>query len=195
MNKTTAGDYDKSLSEHGESPKALLWGNYKIAATRYRELVTDLPLDGKTILDAGCGMGDLLPFIYAKATDFKYLGADTNSGFVEIAKKRYEGHEFVVADPFSENIGRFDVVISSGVLNGNVEDWMEKRKQAITSLFGITNEIFAFNMSGSLKPIPSTPITAFADLQEVFTFCAGLSPKIILRNHYSNRGFTIIMFK
>lgn len=192
---TTAGDYKKSLAEHGESPKALLWASYRIAAIRYKELVTDVPVRGKTILDAGCGMGDLLPFLYAKSTDFRYLGMDTDEGFVEIAKKRYKGHDFKIADPFAEKIGRFDVVISSGVLNGNVDNWMEKRKKAITSLFELTNEVLAFNMAGGLKPIPSTPITAFADLQEVLAFCTTLTSRLIMRNHYTNKGFTIVMFK
>ncbi len=194
-NSTTAGDYDKSLSEHGESPKALLWSSYRIAAVRYKELVIDVPVNGKKILDAGCGMGDLLPFLYAKTSNFEYLGADTNKGFIEIAKKRYMGHEFITADPFTEKIGHFDVVLSSGVLNGNVENWMEKRKKAISSLFELAGEVLAFNMSGGIKPIPSTQITAYADLQKVLDFCTNLTPRVILRSQYSNKGFTIIMFK
>lgn len=194
-NTITAGDYEQSLDKHGESPRALLWASYRVAALRYKEIVADVPVDNKTILDAGCGMGDLLPFLYAKGSGFKYLGVDTNEKFIGIAKKRYHGHDFKTADPFTENIGRFDVVISSGVLNGNVDNWMEKRKKAITSLFEIADEALAFNMAGDLKPIPNTPITAFADLKEVFTFCKSLSPRIVLRNHYTNRGFTIVMFK
>ena len=131
---TTAGDYKKSLAEHGEGPKALLWANYRIAAIRYKELVADIPIEGRSILDAGCGMGDLLPFLYAKSTNFRYLGVDTNNDFIKIAKKHYEGHEFKVADPFTKKIGRFDIVISSGVLNGNVDNWMEKRKKATISV-------------------------------------------------------------
>jgi hypothetical protein len=72
---------------------------------------------------------------------------------------------------------------------------MEKRKKAIASLFEIADEALAFNMSGSVKPIPNTPITAFAGLQEVLAFCTTLTSRVILRSHYSGRGFTIIMFK
>lgn len=192
---TSAGDYKKSLAEHGESPKALLWRNYKIAAVRYKELVTDVPIEGRSILDAGCGMGDLLPFLYAKSTDFRYLGVDINKGFIEIAKKRYEGHEFKVADPINDKIGQYDVVISSGVLSGNVEGWLEKRKKAIANLFGQANEVLAFNMSGGLTNIPNTPLNVFASLEEIQAFCATLTTRLIMRNHYSTKGFTIVMFK
>ena len=69
-------DYEKSLRAYGESPKALLWWDYRSMAIRFRELVRDVPLDGKSVLDAGCGMGDLLPYLYAKSPDFRYLGVD-----------------------------------------------------------------------------------------------------------------------
>lgn len=194
-NTTTAGDYDKGFNEHGESPKSLHWANYRVPAIRFSQLVKDVPVDGKTILDAGCGMGDLLPFLYAKSDNFTYLGADTKTEFIEVAKKRYDGHVFIVADAINDDLGKFDVVIASGILNGNVPGWLEKRKQAITCLFDKTNEVLAFNMSGSVKPIPNTEITAFADLKEIFAFCAELTPKIIVRAHYTKRGFAIIMFK
>ncbi len=192
---TTAGDYDKSLNEYGESPKALLWASYRIAAVRYSELVKDLPVSGKTILDAGCGMGDIIPYLYAKARNFQYMGLDTNKGFIEIAKKRYEGHDFKVADPFADKVGYFDIVLSSGVLNGNVDGWMEKRKEAISRLFDLSKEVLAFNMSGSVNPIASTPITAYADLHEILTYCTRLTPRVILRSQYSTKGFTVLMFK
>jgi SAM-dependent methyltransferase len=188
-------DYEKSLREYGESPKALLWWDYRSMAIRFRELVKDVPLDGKSILDAGCGMGDLLPFLYAKSTSFRYLGADKNKGFIEIAKKRYEGHNFKAADPFKDKIGDFDVVISSGVMNGNHENWLEKRKQMIKTLYANTNQVLSFNMAGGLRPIPNDSLIAYADAQEIFEFCQALSPRVILRAHYLQKDFTVVMFK
>jgi len=195
MDLTTAGDYEDSFGRYGESPKALHWANYRVPAVRFRELVQDLPIEGKRILDAGCGMGDLLPFLYAKSPDFSYLGMDINADFIDIARRRYEGHEFKVGNPFNDDVGKFDIVISSGVLNGNVENWMEKRKKAIKSLFDKSEVALAFNMSGSFKPIPNTPITAFADTLEIVDYCSKLTPKLIVRAHYTGRGFAIIMFR
>lgn len=188
-------DYNKSLAEYGEGPKALLWWDYRSMAIRFRELVKDVPLDGKSVLDAGCGMGDLLPYLYAKSTSFKYLGVDVNKGFIDIANKRYEGHDFKVADPFKNRIGAFDVVLSSGVMNGNYEGWLERRKQMISALFEQTNQVLAFNMAGGLKPIPHDSLIAYADAQDFFEFCKTLSNRVILRTHYLQKDFTVVMFK
>jgi SAM-dependent methyltransferase len=188
-------DYEDSFKRFGPGPKALLWWDYRSMAIRFRELVRDAPIEGKSILDAGCGMGDLLPFLYAKSTDFKYLGVDKSKEFVEIAKQRYEGHEFKLADPFVRRIGIFDVVLSSGVMNGNSENWMEKRKRMISALYDQTGEVLAFNMAGAIKPPGNDSLIAYADAMEVSDFCKTLSQRVILRTHYLKNDFTVVMFK
>lgn len=188
-------DYEQSFKQFGPSPKALLWWDYRSMAIRFRELAKDLPLDGRTILDAGCGMGDLLPYLYAKSTNFNYLGVDKNKGFIEIAKKRYEGHDFKVADPFNKHIGYYDIVISSGVMNGNVDGWLDKRKRMIENLYSHAATALAFNMAGGLSPIPSDRLIAYADAREILDFCSTLSNKVILRTDYLRDDFTIVMFK
>jgi hypothetical protein len=140
-------------------------------------------------------MGDLLPFLYAKSTSFNYLGVDKNAGFIEIAKKRYEGHKFKLGDAFSGSLGNFDVVLSSGVMNGNYEGWLEDRKKMINALFGQTNQVLAFNMAGGLKPMPNDSLIAYANAQEIFEFCKTLSSRVILRTHYLQKDFAIVMFK
>lgn len=188
-------DYEQSLKEYGEGPKALLWWDYRSMAIRFRELIKGVPLDGRSVLDAGCGMGDLLPYLYAKSTSFRYLGVDINRGFIEIAKKRYEGHNFKVADPFKHRVGDFDVVLSSGVMNGNYDGWLERRKKMIKSLWAQTNQVLAFNMAGGLKPIPNDSLIAYADAEVMSDFCKTLSDKVILNTDYLQKDFTIVMFK
>ena len=188
-------DYDKALKQYGPGPKALLWWDYRSMAIRFRELVKDVPVQGKTILDAGCGLGDLLPYLYAKAADFNYLGLDTNKEFIEHAKRHYEGHLFEVGDPFNKQIGLFDVIISSGVMNGNAPGWLAKRKRMIENLWNQTGEVLAFNMAGGLKPIPPDPLIAYANPVEILEFCQGLSSRVILKTDYLQKDFTIVMFK
>jgi len=189
-------DYHKKFNEHGESPKALQWQNYKSSAERYRELVADLDIRGKSVLDAGCGMGDILPYIYANAPDFEYLGVDIIEDFIEIARKRYLGHEFRVLDALKEEFGqKFDIVLSCGILNSNIDNWLEERQQRIQKLYSLANEAFAFNMAGSFQPKPGGKRVAEADTKEIINFCAGLTSKVILKTHYHPKDFTIVMFK
>jgi trans-aconitate methyltransferase len=188
-------DYDKSLAQYGPGPKALLWWDYRSMALRFRELIKDVPIEGKSILDAGCGMGDLLPFLYAKSANFRYLGIDRKKEFIKIARQRYIGHEFKIGDPFNERVGLYDVVLSSGVMNGNVQDWLGKRKKMIANLFDQTGEVLAFNMAGGLKPIPHDSLIAYADARKILEFCKTLSPRACLNTGYSAKDFTIVIPK
>jgi len=62
--------YKRGFEKHGESPKALHWVNYASQARRFKHLVAGLDFENKTMLDAGCGMCDILPFIYTRADVF-----------------------------------------------------------------------------------------------------------------------------
>lgn len=189
--------YKRAFNEYGESPKALRWANYKTAAVRYRQLVADLDIKNKSILDAGCGMGDILPFLYAKAIDFEYLGVDIEPNFIDIAKKRYDGHQFKVANPFTDDFSEtFNIVLSCGAMNANIPNWLGERKKMIAKLFKLSNEALAFSMAGNLgRQASETDNTAYAKTEDILEFCLTLTAKIIIRNHYSPHGFTIAMFK
>jgi trans-aconitate methyltransferase len=188
-------DYDKAFDNYGPGPEALLWWDYRSMAIRFRELVKEVPVSGKSVLDAGCGMGDLLPYLYAKSTDFRYLGIDKSEKFIAIAKKRYADHQFKVGDPFNRPEGMFDVVLSSGVMNGNVDNWLAKRKRMIKALWSQTGEVLAFNMAGGLKPIKHDSLIAYADAQVIFDYCRTMSRRVVLKTDYLEKDFTIVMFK
>ena len=188
--------YQKSLAKHGESPKALQWNSYLSAALRYREIVADIDITGHSVLDAGCGMGDLLPYLLAKTIDFSYLGVDITPELIEIARKRYDGFGFAVADPFSTDFtDTFDIIISSGVMNSNIPGWMQKRQAMITKLFNQSKVALAFNMAGGKEVIENTNKIAYANSAEILEFCKTLSDKVSLRDGYHSKDFTITMVK
>jgi SAM-dependent methyltransferase len=186
--------YRKAFENYGESPKSLHWVNYASQAVRFKHLVSDLDIEDKTILDAGCGMGDLLPFLYAKADRFDYLGVDTDENFVAVAKKRYAGHKFKVGDPFFGKLrNRFDLVVSSGVMNENIPDWLAVRKRMIAGLWKMTDETLAFNMAGAFSYIPPDSKIAYANAQEIYDYCKSLTNQVSVKTGYSPYDFTVTM--
>jgi hypothetical protein len=69
-------------------------------------------------------MGDLLPYLYSKGHDFDYFGVDLTPAFIEIARKRYTGNTFEVFNPFDDELDqKYDIVISSGVMNIKTPGW------------------------------------------------------------------------
>ena len=190
--------YQMAFREHGATPQAMQWRDYPAAARRYQQLVADADIAGRTILDAGCGMGDLLPFLYAKNTDFSYLGADITPEFIAVARQRYAGQAFTVADPFSEDFtDRFDIIFCSGVLNAKQPDWLAARMRMIDKLYGQANTALAFNMAGSADALPDTTNATrvtYAPVEEILKACFQRTKKLVLRAQYHPRDFTVTMF-
>jgi hypothetical protein len=124
------------------------------------------------------------------------LGVDITPEFIEIAKRRYQGHDFKVADPFTQKVGRkFDLIFLSGVLNIEVPNYQEERKQRIKKLFDMAGEALVFNMAGGWRQFPDAAPVAYMRIDEVLDFCSKLTPRIILKTHYLPKDFTIVMYK
>lgn len=67
-----------------------------------------------TVLDLGCGLGNLAPLFKSKG----YLGVDIDEKSIEIAKQNYPIYTFKVGDITTFSINRnFDLVVAIGVFH------------------------------------------------------------------------------
>ena len=116
----TIEKYAKAYEDFGYSPKALGWdkGRQKI---RFEVLLSFFECNGKSILDIGCGFGDINRTLsLTPDQSYRYTGIDLVSELVDEGRKQYpQDHiRFINADfleyPFTEN---FDIVIASGIFN------------------------------------------------------------------------------
>jgi SAM-dependent methyltransferase len=76
------------------------------------------PVEGERLLDLGCGPGDLLAHLPAT---IEYVGVDLSPAYIEAARTRFgERGRFVAQDARTisgDDLGRFDVVVSIGLLH------------------------------------------------------------------------------
>ena len=83
---------------------------------------------GMRVLDLGCGPGTATKFF--KQDD--YLGIDTSSEYIEVAKKRYPLHNFRCSDfgetheELNREYGDFDIVVAMGLLH-HIDDQTAQR--------------------------------------------------------------------
>src|SRR5581483_9500925 len=113
--------YARLLQQHGRSPQALAERNSDKDLEFYQHLFTGIELPAHaSVLDIGCGMGDLIDFLQSRQVAFdRYLGIDLVGAFVEICQNeylspcRFEQANFV-AEAFMPD-EQFDFVVSMGV--------------------------------------------------------------------------------
>ncbi len=190
--------YQKSFKKYKVHPQSLFWTSEKAATLRYKELVADVDFTDKTVLDVGCGFGNIIPFISKKAKNFSYTGVDIVPEFIQAARDKYPKQRFILRDYFSQPLKeKFDIVISSGMLNSNFKEPYHFREKIIKALFDHARESIVFNMAGSY-PQPKNNQKYkiyYANSLIVLKYCFSLSSKIIFRHHYHQKDFTIVIFK
>lgn len=200
--------YRRTYKKYGVNARSLQYPSSKAQAKRFRELVTDIDFENRSVLDIGCGFGDIIPFILsmrktnlfieAKTRNVDYTGVDIVPEFIEVCRQKYPKYNFVIVDYFRNPLKKkFDIIITSGALNANIKNPYTYRKKAIKVMWEHSNEIVAFNMAGG-NPQPQNKKgnrVYYANLNKIVDFCKTLTTNIIIRKAYSPKDFTIIIYK
>ncbi|MFK7959538.1 MAG: trans-aconitate 2-methyltransferase [Phycisphaerales bacterium] len=115
--------YQEAVRRHGAGFAATLWGSRATQILRFDVMDELLPLEGRRILDLGCGQGDLAARLMERGVVFDaFLGIDAVPEMVERASGRdLPRCTFQVADllndPAALTAWPADVVCISGTLN------------------------------------------------------------------------------
>ncbi len=190
--------YQKRFKRFGGRAQSLSWSNIGAAHQRFRQIWADMDFSNKSVLDVGCGFGYLGKFLTKKFENVKYTGVDIVPEFIDKAKLRRPNLTFFVRDYLFDPIPEiFDIVVASGILNGNVPNNMDYRKSAIKTMFDHAHEALIFNMLGTHPQIETASKSNvwYADSLEILDYCMSLSPRVIFRSSYNPKDFTIIMYK
>jgi SAM-dependent methyltransferase len=117
--------YTQRFAEHGYSPKTLGWDKGK-QEIRFTVLTSQYDFRGKSVLDIGCGFGDLnLTLAKRYGDDYHYHGVDLVPVLIDQARTLYRGDHirFSCADILSEDFaGEYDYAVASGIFNHKMHD-------------------------------------------------------------------------
>ena len=180
--------YHKSLKQYGISPQGVHWNSLYTQQKRFEILTKiigeDLAVSG--IVDADCGMGDLLGFLTEKNIPFgSYIGIDCELAMIKIAMKRFSMGDFYLCDVLCDPLVKSDYYLCSGAMNLlNEKDFY----CFIENAFGASKKGFVFNF---LKNRSFNGIK----LDQVLAFCSSLSGSIVTRNDYLDNDFTVLMLQ
>ena len=93
-------------------------------------------MNNHSILDVGCGFGDLFGYLKKNKTDFDYLGCDINEKIINVAKDQYPDVTFVVHDFLDLKLEKkYDWVIASGIFNFKLNDNEIYIQKMLTKMF------------------------------------------------------------
>lgn len=186
--------YESHLKKHGiYDPQALSWSSPEAQLVRFQALLEVGDLENQSILDVGCGLGDLYQFLKLNFDSFSYLGVDLVPALIKKAKIKYPEAKFIAKDILEFPQKTFDYVLSSGAFSFKVKNHKKVYFKMIEKIYSLSKKATAFNMLDREGHVDDDLFAAY-DRGEILSFCQALSPKVRLINDYSPQDFTIFLY-
>jgi SAM-dependent methyltransferase len=205
--------YEGLLAKHGDSPLSLDWNSRESQRLRY-QVLKELFIYGKkgagvSVLDVGCGFGDLYGYFKAEGLlsrhKISYTGTDISPKILEVARKKYPDARFELKDILTDRqMPRFDYVFCSGALNirtADREEHLEFVKEMIFRMWDLAAYGAAINFlgEGMLPVADQDDVNSgryfFFSPELVLSYVRFVCGRYILRNDYHAGDFTVYMLK
>ncbi|HDY65056.1 MAG TPA: class I SAM-dependent methyltransferase [Phycisphaerae bacterium] len=191
--------YVPRIAAGRENYDILDWASAQSQKLRFEVLLRHVDLEGKSLLDVGCGLGDLTILLRDRGLDVRYTGVDVLEKMLEKARRANPGVRFVLGDIFATGPGRplarerFDVVFSSGTMNLNLGNNLEFLRRALPRMLHHTGEVLVANFLHS-RETPCDPKYFHYDPADVIEILEPLCPRdnIQLVDDYLANDFTLI---
>jgi hypothetical protein len=200
MPATTAPSYlEPYLSasrKYGAGFGTLLWASPKTQAVRFRALLSAVDVHGLTVLDVGCGRADLLEYMMSRARfPRSYIGVEAVDALAAAAEAKHLPNCKIVRGDFVSDPSILscdaDVLLISGTLNTmNSECFYESLRCAIDA----ARRAVVFNFLSSPYLAGASHLT-WHRLEDVLSFCGGLSPSVECQTDYLPGDATVAVWK
>jgi SAM-dependent methyltransferase len=187
--------YAKRFEEFGVDLKTLDVGQHYDAQHVVHASIGDL--NGKTLLDIGCGLGHYYEYLRARSIAVDYIGYDFMAPFIEADRERFPEATFEVRDVTNEEIVHaVDYVVMCQVFNNRYADCdnTEVVKAVIRKAFAAARIGISVDMLSSYVNF-RVPEMHYFSPEEMFAFGRTLTPFIRLRHDYAPRHFTLFLYK
>lgn len=196
-NRRTRDYFSTNLARFGAEVRAVDWGNVESQRLRFKVLAEVGKLHNSSLLDVGCGIGDLYGWLKQENIATRYCGIDITPEMTTIAKKRFPDVDFSVGNMLDgEQLPnqKYDFVIASGIFYLRQNAPLEYLQTVVTAMFKAARIAVAFNSLSTWFEAKESG-EFYADPLETVRFCRTLTPWVCLRHDYHPRDFTVFLYR
>lgn len=188
-------NYRKLFLEHGDGPAVGQWSE-EGQRFRFEKLTQIGDLAGKTVLDVGCGIGDLYPFLCNRYGWVRYIGIDIVPELIDSAARKYPAATFRCVDLVGEDFrGEFDYILMSGVFNNERQNATEFLYRMISAAFELCKQGMGFNFTSRFASRYDEDM-AYHDPMEILRFCLDhVSTKVTMSHHYERCDMAVFVYR
>jgi SAM-dependent methyltransferase len=187
MIKDLKAHYQRLFAKAGDSPAAVQYSSHDSQVVRFAILSQYVDKDSD-IIDLGCGLADMLPFLRDKGFTGRYLGCDFVPEFIARAKQKYSkdsNAKFIEYDIFQHELPTgYDYVLISGIFNNKIKDNMSFVTATLTKSMHKVKKGVVFNALSTYVEYQD-PELFYIDPMSLFDYCKrNLTPYISLKHDY-----------
>lgn len=188
--------HESKIEKYGsDNAQSLGWFSKESQLKKFDILTGIGNLNNSSILDIGCGNGDLCGYLNERYTGIQYTGIDFIENFLDNAieqNKQYANTKFYHGDFMSGELPPADYVFACGSLNykNSDPDFVFK---AISRLYKHANKALGFNLLCKTLNPDGILMTYSPDV--IQNYCKTLSALVELKTGYEDGDFTVIIEK
>jgi SAM-dependent methyltransferase len=146
-----------------------------------------------SVLDVGCGQGDLYGLLTARGFGGRYTGVDLSPELIASARQRFPPANFIVGDVLEVEPDQHDFVLASGLFDYKTSDSPTRLRATLRRMFDLARLGLAWNMFAEAPP--ERPDLYHEPLTDLLAFCDELSPHFALRRDYDPGHLTIYLYQ
>ena len=197
--------YRELFNKHGRDPRSLGWtkGRQDIRFGKLTGFLNKVdPTETFTLLDYGCGFGDLYNYLCKEFPNMRYTGVDIMEDFVEQNISEWRESEmkpaFELIQDKSDIVDHYDFTIASGTFNLkdptidlNFDLYVE---ESIKYLESITNKVLAIDFMSPNVDFKKE-ISHHQDLTRLICGCISPGTPYLIDSTYLPYEFAFFLYK
>jgi SAM-dependent methyltransferase len=155
-----------------------------------------------SVLDVGCGLGDLLGYLRQRGFSGRYTGVDLVPELIHAARASHLAAKagqnaavFVVGDVLDPNLALdpHDYVLASGLFDYHTADSAQRLRRTVQRLFNLCRRGLAWNVLN--VALPDRDDLYRPPPGELQQLCETLTPWFLVRGDYDAHALTFYLYK
>lgn len=184
--------YMRGLHSYGRNHSmAVHWSSPETQKLRFEVFENVDDLNGKSILDLGCGVGDFYGFLKSRNYEVEYMGIDLLPEMIEEARNKYLSGNFYLKQ-IDQIEDEFDYIFASGAFSYRVENYYEKYMKIIKTMFNNCKLGIAFNMLKEGKHVDDDAFITYSPT-DIMESCEAFASNVRLIENYLEYDFTVVV--
>lgn len=191
--------YGSKLKKAGPESAKLGWESEEAQNLRFEVLAKNIDLNGKSLLDVGCGLGSLYSYLRGKNINVKYSGVDILEEMVLCSRTKFPEAKFFCEDIFESKFSesnKFDVIYSSGIFNLDLVNNMDFLEKALRKFVGMADHAVVFNLLSDRSDNKEKEYFYYneKDVDKIISKLPIKPSKTVFIDSYLCNDFTVVLF-